>query len=56
MADFYQNMLEGENSNFPNVVILYTVVRNNFYNRTILKISWDISPDVERKFRILKKN
>ena len=56
MADFCQNVLEGENSNFPNVVILYTVVRNNFYNRTILKISWDISPDVEREFPILKRN
>ena len=31
MAGFYQNVLYGENSNFPNVVILYTVGKEILY-------------------------
>ena len=64
MVNFYPNVLLGENSNFPNVVILYTVGKKILYWTTFtielsyleIKLSWNISPDVEKEFPILKRN
>ena len=62
MVDFYQNAPNGENSIFPNVFPLYTVGKEILYWTTFAIefypeiLSWDVSPDVEREFLVLKRN
>ena len=55
MADFYQNVLYGENSNFPNVVIFIPLERK-LCTEQLLQQNYTLSPDVEREFPVLQRS